>query len=316
MTPSRAITVQPEVRTFAEHQGQLGRRWLDSLPLLVPQLCRDWELEQGDVLTGGSRSYVCRVTTSDGLPAVLKVALPEPSLGTQLSTLVAAEGRGYVQVLVHDLSRGAILMESLGLSAAALMVTVPEVLSRIAGVLMQAWQLPQDLYPPLRTPSEHKAAGLSYLVSELAAEHPAATSQAVVTRALRYAQERLDARDARRQVVVHGDAHALNLLQVERTRPGAEMGYVFVDPEGFLCEPEYDLGVALREWNTELLTVSDARAEVRGWCEQLAQSTNTDEEAIWQWGYLERVSTGLYLTHHGLAQLGAPFLDTAQRLLE
>jgi len=316
MATSRAVTVHPQVRTFAEHQGPAGRQWLDALPVLVPQLCHDWALDRGEVLNGGSRSYVCRVTTSDGQPAVLKVALPEPILETQISTLVAARGRGYVQVLSHDRSRGAILMESLGPSAAAKVDTVPEVLSLIAGTLVQAWHLPQELYPPLHAPAEHKAAGLARLVSELAAGHPEAVSQAVVARALHYAQERLEARDVRRQVVVHGDAHALNLLRAERARPGAESGYVFVDPEGFLCEPEYDLGVALREWNADLLAMSDARAEIRGWCDQLAQSTGTDAEAIWQWGYLERVSTGLYLTHHGLAQLGSPFLETAQRLLE
>jgi len=60
-------------------------------------------------------------------------------------------------------------------------------------------------------------------------------------------------------VIVHGDAHALNLLQVPEARPGAETGYVFVDPEGFVYEPEHDLGVALREWDTPLSAVSDAR---------------------------------------------------------
>ncbi|MEO3821923.1 hypothetical protein [Plantactinospora sp. B24E8] len=36
-------------------------------------------------------------------------------------------------------------------------------------------------------------------------------------------------------------------------RPGAESGYVFVDPDGFLAEPAYDLGVVLRDWCPQLL---------------------------------------------------------------
>ena len=106
-----------------------------------------------------------------------------------------------------------------------------------------------------------------------------------------------------------------NLLLVEGVRPGAESGYVFVDPEGFLCEPEYDLGVAARGWNTQLLASADAQADVQSWCEQLARSTGTYAEAIWQWALLERVTTGLYLTRHGLPELGAPFLSVACRLL-
>ena len=98
----------------------------------MPTLCRDWCLEPGAVLTGGSRSYVCRVLTSDGRPAVLKVALPEEGLNTQLVTLVAAKGRGYVQVLSHNLSRGALLMESLGPSPEESGGRVLDVLSLLA----------------------------------------------------------------------------------------------------------------------------------------------------------------------------------------
>ncbi len=316
MAAREPITVQPQVQTFAEHQGGVGRRWLATLPTLVPQLCREWGLERGDRLTGGSRSYVCRVTTRAGQPAVLKVALPEPSLTTQLAVLLAARGRGYVQVLAHDLTRGALLMEALGPSAEASLDRVPDVLTRLSGALALAWEVPRGGLTAARGAAEHQAAGLSALVSQLAAEHPDAAPAAVVAQALLYARERFAARDARRQVVVHGDAHAVNLLRVERPRSGADLGYVFVDPEGFLCEPEYDLGVAIREWNTLLEGVGDAPAEVQGWCAQLARETGTDADAIWQWGYLERVSTGLYLMHHGLAPLGAPFLATARRLLE
>ena len=47
----------------------------------------------------------------------------------------------------------------------------------------------------------------------------------------------------------------------------------------------------------------------------MAQATGTEAGAIWQWAYLERVSTGLYLGHHGLPHLGAPYLEVASRLL-
>jgi streptomycin 6-kinase len=91
---------------------------------------------------------------------------------------------------------------------------------------------------------------------------------------------------------------------------------VFIDPEGFRCESEYDLGVALRDWNAQLTASTHALADLRRWCESLAGITATDAEAIWQWAYLERVSTGLYLKHHGLPNLGQPFLETATRLLD
>lgn len=311
-----AVTVQPTVRAYAESLGAHGRLWLDALPGLLRRQCCEWELGLGDPLPGGSRSSVRRVTTRDGRRAVLKLALPEPILTTQVSTLVAARGHGYVQVLAHDLDRGALLLESLGAPVDEVVQSVSAVLSITAGTLRQAWQVPRELCLPPPGESGHKAAGLLALVRDLAEERGEQGLQAAVDQALRYARERWEARDPARQVVVHGDPHAGNLLRVERARPGAETGYVFVDPEGFLCEPEYDLGVALRGWNTELLAFRHPHSELRSWCDQMAQATATDAEAIWQWAYLERVSSGLYLGHHGLPDLGAPFLAVAGRLLK
>jgi streptomycin 6-kinase len=309
------IIVQPQVRAYAESLGAFGHLWLDALPGTVERQCQEWGLHRSEALAGGSRSYVCRVTTADDQPAVLKLALPEPLLETQIVTLVAAQGCGYVQVLAHDTQRGALLLEALGPSAEQSLHDVPVVLSLTAAALKQAWQVPLEFYPPLRDESEHKAAGLFALVQGLAADRTDQRLQGVVDQALHYARQRLKARDPARQVVVHGDAHAGNLLRVTRVRRGAEMGYVLIDPEGFRCEPEYDLGVALRGWNTQLLATSDPQSELRSWCAQLAHSTKTDAEAIWQWAYLERVSTALYLAHHGMPELGRPFFAVAHRLL-
>jgi streptomycin 6-kinase len=306
------IRVQPNVQAFAESLGVLGHRWLESLPAIIQQQCQVWSLELGELLLDGSRSYVCRVTRQDGGRAVLKLALPEPMLEAQMMTLVAAQGRGYVEVFAHDMTNGAFLLESLGSPIHAVAHDVSKVLSVTAETLLQTWQvIPQSL--PLIATTEHKAASLLALVQGLTVKlnlHVQAVDQAV-----RFAHERLEARHPERQVVVHGDPHTGNLLQVEQARVGAESGFVFVDPEGFCCEPEYDLGVAIRDWNDALSVCTDPRATLRGWCEQLADLTGTDAEAIWQWAFLERVSTGLYLHHHGLAHLGRPFLAMADKLL-
>ena len=66
-------------------------------------------------------------------------------------------------------------------------------------------------------------------------------------------------------VVVHGDPHPGNLLAVRAPRPGADTGYVFVDPDGFVADRAYDLGVALRDWSSTLLG-PDARTVAEGYC--------------------------------------------------
>ncbi|MCW2803617.1 MAG: hypothetical protein JWN06_1834, partial [Propionibacteriaceae bacterium] len=48
----------------------------------------------------------------------------------------------------------------------------------------------------------------------------------------------------------------------------------------------------------------------------LAERSGVDLTRIWQWGYLERVSTGLYLMSFGGTELGMRFLDAAERLAD
>ena len=112
-------------------------------------------------------------------------------------------------------------------------------------------------------------------------------------------------------VLCHGDPHPGNLLSVSSPRPGAPTGYVWVDPDGFLCEPEYDLGVVLRGFNDLILAADDPVVTLRSWCAVLAEATGTDAEAIWQWAYLERVTSGLYLINQGWPERGRRFLDSA-----
>lgn len=318
MTAPRAVEPSPPVRAYAESLGAFGQAWLDALPARVARVCAAWSLRRGEPLAGGSRSYVCRVTAPDGGPAVLKVALPEPALATQLRLLLAADGDGYVRVLAHDLDEGALLLEALGPSAEPSTKDgegdVPRVLDATVRALRRAWRVPPDVLGPSPADAGHKAAGLLGLIRALGPTFADAASRAAVDRAETCALARLAARDPAREVAAHGDAHAGNLLRVERPRRGAPGGYVLVDPEGFRCEPEYDLGVAVRGWNGTLLATPDPAGALRGWCERLARAADADPEAVWQWAYLERVSTGLYLARHGLAALGAPFLATAALL--
>ena len=104
---------------------------------------------------------------------------------------------------------------------------------------------------------------------------------ATIADAVACAERRIAAHDDERAVLVHGDVHQWNVLQ-------AGDGFKLVDPDGLLAEPEYDLGIIMREDPLELL-VGDPRDRSR-W---LAARCGLDEVAIWEWGVVERVSTGL-----------------------
>ena len=83
-------------------------------------------------------------------------------------------------------------------------------------------------------------------------------------------------------------------------------GFALVDPDGLLAEPEYDLGVIMREDPVELLEEGPRRR-----ADRLAGWTGLDPRAVWEWGVLERVSTGLLCTAVDLQPFGRQMLHAA-----
>lgn len=309
----RPVEVPVLVRRRAERLGDAGRAWLAGLPDLLADLQRRWSITVGRPLPGGSASYVARARTADGGAAVLKVALPDGGTAAQARTLAVADGRGYARLLAHDAERDALLLEALGPSLADLGFGPERTIAALCATLRLAWQVPRSGGGPAATPAGGKAGQLARLVARLWEEHGRPCPERVVAAALACAERRAAAFDPDRCVVVHGDPHPGNALRVTAPRAGAESGFVFVDPDGFVEDPAYDLGVVLRDW-CPLLLAGDAVALARRYCRLLAGHTGVDETAIWEWGLLERVSTGLYVLDVGAADHARPFLDTAALL--
>jgi streptomycin 6-kinase len=67
----------------------------------------------------------------------------------------------------------------------------------------------------------------------------------------------------------------------------------------------------MREWTDELLAGDPLRLGVAR-CRRLATLTGVAEEPIWQWGFIERVSTALLCLHVGL-EGGREMLAVAER---
>ena len=90
--------------------------------------------------------------------------------------------------------------------------------------------------------------------------------------------------------------------------------FKFVDPEGLLSEPAHDLSVAMREYNRPLLA-GDTAQLTRQRSELLATWCEVDPEPVWQWGFIERVSTGLANLRDFDGDAGLAFLEVAERCL-
>lgn len=304
------VRLQPMTRARLATLGARGVAWADALPELLATLAEDWRLELGPELTGGSNSYVIRATAVDGSPAVLKVALDDTGLADQVRVLEAAGGRGYARLLRADLDRQALLLEELGAPLENSGLPARQQLAILADTLVTAWQPAHVERIPV---AEDKACGLADLIRDHWDRLGRPCPVAVRDQALRYAGELADP-PADSLVVVHGDPHPGNALVAPESRDGGETSYRFVDPDGFVADRAYDLGVTMRDFSATVL--HDGRSLVESYASVLADRTGVTAERIWQWAFVERVSTGLYVLGFDAEEVARPYLDSAELLLD
>ncbi|OUP62146.1 hypothetical protein B5F13_14105 [Drancourtella sp. An177] len=134
-------------------------------------------------------------------------------------------------------------------------------------------------------------------------------SRKVMDRAFAYLQSREKALNPEEYVLLHGDAHGRNTLE---TLSGDD--YKLIDPDGIFYEKAYDLGVLMREWTEEYDQFPLEKGKER--CNYLHRLTGVPEQAIWEWGYLQTVSTGFVLLQIGQEKTGHQMLRTAQHWAE
>jgi len=305
------LDVPELVRQRAMSNGVAGRQWLDDLPEAVAVLAERWGLEIGTSFPGGTAAFVTAATDRSGRACVLKVAMPlemEADDSFRRSVLVhqLAGGRGCAQLLEHDAAAPAMLLERLGPNLDDLGMPLPQILETIATTLRSFWR-PVAADCGLPTGAE-KAAWLADYITTSWDELDRPCPRQVVDRAVSHCDERAAAFDPSRAVLVHGDAHGWNTLDAGEGR------FKFVDPEGVRSERAHDLGVAMREYNHPLLADNTPR-RVRERAELLGSWCDVDPEPVWQWGFIERVSTGLANVREFEGDEGAAFLEVARRCL-
>lgn len=272
--------------------------------LSLHAVCRDWQLTPEAWFAGGAGMPTLAVRTEDGTAAVLKIDRPG-GLDVQAHVMTAAQGRGYARVLVWDAPRGALLTERLGDTLGAETASVEAQARMILPVLRRAWEVPLEAGSPF----VGKAAGLLAILADLGPRYGAGCPD-VLERATECATTL--AASERAEVVCHGDPHAGNVL-----RRGTE--WALIDPDGFVGERAYDLGVVLRDACREIEAAEAAETGsgahlLEGACRRLAALTSVDPERVWRWAYVERVTTGLFLRWHGYPDEAAGFLRTAELL--
>lgn len=294
-----AIDVPDEVRNKVVADGNAA--WLDELPSIVELLAQHWSLTVGPTLRGGHAALVLEATLADGTAAVLKVGVPgtRHALTFEAAALRLADGDGCARLLRDDLERDALLLERLG---AAMYEVVPDAATRhdlLCDVAVRVWR---PVRPAVDLPTgADKASEYADLLPRLWEETGRPCSQATVEDAVACANRRRRSHDDQRAVLVHGDVHDFNALQA------ADGTFKLVDPNGLRAEPAYDLGTILR-------CNPDSGDELPARARRLAARTGVDVTAIWEWGTIHRVVSGLYSKSIGFQPFGDLLLSEADRL--
>ena len=248
------IDVPPSLRKARTAAGEIV--WLDALPELASEMASQWSLAIGRSCDGfGMNALVVEAT-------VLRLA----------------DGDGCVRLLDADMDRRALLLERLGPSMYDLGVPRRQRHELLLDAVQHMWR-PVDPSVRLQRGSERARWTIERLEQVWEQSHRAC-SERVLADAIACAERRAAAHDDTRAVLCHGDLHELNALQTE------DGTFRLIDPEGVMAEPEYDLGVLMRNAPGE-----DDLHERADW---LAAAAGCNRTAIWEWGTAERVLSGLW----------------------
>jgi streptomycin 6-kinase len=278
-------------------------RWLDDLTSLVTGLERDWSITVGRPYDDATEAFVAEAIVDSGTPAVLKVLVPRDgaAASNEITALRLAGGTGCARLLRYDQARGALLLERLGRSLHELGLPIIRRHEILCTVASRVWRPAPDCGLPT---GAQKGRWLADFIPRTWEALDRPCTERAVEYALDCASRRVRAHDDERAVLVHGDVHEWNTLE-------ADGGFKLVDPDGLLAEPEYDLGIVMREDPVQLLQ-HDPQDRAR-W---LATRTGLDPIAIWEWGVVERVSTGLLGTLVGLQPVARQMLAASDRVAQ
>jgi streptomycin 6-kinase len=245
---------------------------------------------------------VAEVTRADGTSAVLKVLVPGvgKDASNEATVLRLAGGDGCPVLYQYDADRGALLMERLGRPMYELGLPLSQRLEILSATAARMWRRAPDCGLPT---GAEKARWLADFIVKLWDELDHPCSEKAVDHALAHALRCEEAHRDERAVLVHGDVHQMNALQ-------SDGGFKLVDPDGLLAEAEYDLGILMRGDPVELLA-GDPLERAR-W---LAARAGLDPVATWEWGVVERLSTGLLCTQIQLQPLGSDTLRAAEAVV-
>ncbi len=286
-------TTEFEERIAAVYDN--GAEWLVRLPALVDEYSRRWSLT---ILPSFplSYNYVTPALLPDGREVVLKLGPPNDELTSEMIALRLWDGRGAVRLLHAEPENGVMLMERVRPGCTILDVfdtgRDDETATRIAcQVMRQIWQPPPADASRLVT-VERWGRGLIELYNGYD-NWSKFFSRRLVEMAVHHHAELQVSADA--PVVLHGDLHHQNIIQVEDGR------WLAIDPKGVVGERAYEVGAWLRNPLPEFVEKYDFRSITARRIDIFAEEFGLARERLMGWGLAQAVLSAWWDVEDGNA---------------
>lgn len=291
--PEWVLPADFEQRMIGVH-GEAGARWIRRLPRILDDLREMWSVDIGPPFE--PLSYHVVASADQGAQhMVIKLGVPGPDLAHEAQALKDLAGESMVRLLELDEDRGAMLLERLVPGTSLKDLADDQQATQIAAVLMGS--MPRYAPPPGAFPTVSDwAAGLQRLRDRFGGE-TGPIEAGLVEAAERVYAELLPSSGP--PVLLHGDFHHDNILWSDRR------GWVAIDPQGVVGEPEYEVGVLLHNPFPEVASWPDLKGIMARRLDQLAEVAGFDRQRILGWGLAQAVLSACWdLEDHGMVQPG------------
>ncbi|MFF3159495.1 aminoglycoside phosphotransferase family protein [Streptomyces sp. NPDC057910] len=269
-----------------------GRAWLDGLPQTVARMRARWSLDLQAPFHGGSCSWVAPASLPDGLPVVLKISWPHREAAGEAEALRLWDGHRAVRLLREDSEHHALLLERCDPGhplGSAHHLSAEERLLAGAEILRELWRVPVPKPTGLEQLADVTTEWAGLAGERMERLRPGFDA-GLVAYGIRLLRE-LPA-TASREVVVHGDFNAGNVVAASR-RP-----WLAIDAKPMIGDPGYDPWPLLEEIDDPFAHTEPHRV-LAGRFALMADALGEDVGRLQAWGIARRVETALYVANDG-----------------